>query len=121
MLSTLHFDSILCDVVNVASDDGGLTLSDETLRSKLRSKYPGAGAIEFENFIQIMMEDCLGWDIIKMRRIRGGMFGRVEAFGGTVEEQDRRTLHCHLLVWLQHFDFVRNNMFSENPDVRERA
>ena len=63
-------------------------LADWTLRSKLRSKYPGAGAIEFQNFIQIMMEDCVGWDIIKMRRTRGGMFGNVEAFGGTVEEQD---------------------------------
>ena len=35
MLPTLHLNSILCDVVNVASDDGGLTLSVQTLRFKL--------------------------------------------------------------------------------------
>ena len=62
-------------------------LADWTLRSKLRSKYPGAGAIEFQNFIQIMMEDCLGWNIIKIGRTCGGIFGNVEAFEGTVEEQ----------------------------------
>ena len=28
-------------------------LADWTLRSKLRTKYPGAGAIEFQNFLQI--------------------------------------------------------------------
>ena len=35
-------------------------LSEWRVRSKLRSKYPGAGAIEFQNFTQIMLEDCLG-------------------------------------------------------------
>ena len=42
-------------------------LADWTLRKKLRSKYPGAGAIEFQNFIQLMPEDCLGWDVKKIR------------------------------------------------------
>ena len=42
-------------------------LSEWRVRSNLRSKYPGAGAIEFQNFTQIMLEDCLGWDIKKIR------------------------------------------------------
>ena len=43
-------------------------LAEWRVRSNLRSKYPGAGAIEFQNFIQIMLEDCLGWDIKKNKR-----------------------------------------------------
>ena len=42
-------------------------LNEWRVRSKLRSKYPGAGAIEFQNFTQIMLEDCLGWDIKKTK------------------------------------------------------
>ena len=42
-------------------------LADLTLRSKLRTKYPGAGAIEFQNFLQIFLEDCLGWDLRKKK------------------------------------------------------
>ena len=43
-------------------------LADWTLRSKLRTKYPGAGAIEFQNFLQIFLEDCLGWDLKKKEK-----------------------------------------------------
>ena len=42
-------------------------LAEWRVRSNLRSKYPGAGAIEFQNFTQIMLEDCLGWDIKKTK------------------------------------------------------
>ena len=38
------------------------------VRSNLRGKYPGAGAIEFQNFTQIILEDCLGWDIKKQEK-----------------------------------------------------
>ena len=43
------------------------------------------------------------------------------AYGGTVEEQDRFTLHIHLLTWLMNFNHVRDNMFSEDLDVRDKA
>ena len=49
------------------------------------------------------------------------MFGELLAFGGTVEEQARFTLHIHFLLWLKYFNSVRNNMFSEDPVVREKA
>ena len=45
----------------------------------------------------------------------------MKAFGGTVEEQDRRTLHIYLLVWLVGFNCMRDNMFSEDHYIKERA
>ena len=49
------------------------------------------------------------------------MFGNMEAYGGTVEEQERRTLHIHFILWVQNFNCMRGNMFSEDPETRERA
>ena len=49
------------------------------------------------------------------------MFGKMEAFGGTVEEQNRCTLHIHLLVWVVGFNCMRDNMFSEDHYIKERA
>ena len=96
-------------------------IADWTLRSKLRNTFPGAGAIEFQNFLQIFIEDCLGWDVKKRKPKCDGMFGELLAFGGKVEEQARFTLHIHFLLWLKYFNSVQNNMFSEDPVVREKA
>ena len=49
------------------------------------------------------------------------MLGKMIAYGGTVEEQDRFTLHIHLLTWLMNFNHVRDNMFSEDLGVRDKA
>ena len=68
-----------------------------------------------------MLEDCLGWDIKKNKRKREGMFGKMEAFDGTVEEQERRTLHIHFLLWILNFNSMRGNMFSQDFQTRERA
>ena len=96
-------------------------LADWTLRSKLRGKFPGAGAIEFQNFLHILLEDCLGWDVKRNKFKCNGMFGKIIAFGSTVEEQDIFTLHIHLLLWIMNFNEVRDNMFSENLEEREEA
>ena len=46
-------------------------IADWTLRSKLRNNFPGAGEIEFQNFLQIFIEDCLGWDVKKKKNFNG--------------------------------------------------
>ena len=43
-------------------------IADWTLRSKLRNTFPGAGAIELQNFLQIFIKDCLGWDVKKRKQ-----------------------------------------------------
>ena len=88
-------------------------LAEWRVRSNLRSKYPSAGAIEFQNFTQIMLEDCLGWDIKKNKRKCEGMFGNMEAFGGTVEEQERHTLHIHFILWLLNVNCMRGTCFQK--------
>ena len=96
-------------------------ITDWTLRSNIRSTFLGDGAIEFQNFLQIFIEDCLGWDVKKRKPKCNGMFGGLLAFGVTVEEQARFTLHIHFLLWIKYFNSVRNNIFSEDPEVREKA
>ena len=59
-----------------------------------------------------MLEDCLGCDI-KNKRKREGMLGTMEAFGGTVEEQERRTLHIHFILWVLNFNCMWGACFQK--------
>ena len=45
----------------------------------------------------------------------------MEAFGGTVEEQERCTPHIHFILRLLNFNCIRGNISSEVPETRERA
>ena len=98
-------------------------LLDFKLRKKLRSTYPGAGAIEFQSLMQIIIEDMIGWDLKQNKAHCGrkGVFGIPEAYGATTEEQDRTTLHMHLLLWILNFNKVRHNLFSQDILTREKA
>ena len=64
-------------------------------RSVLAAKNPSACARFFDkminNFIKV---------ILRFGRPGRGLFGRCNAYYGTVEAQARGTLHCHMLIWL---------------------
>ena len=48
----------------------------------------------------------------------GGLFGIPIAFTSSTEEQGRKTLHSHFLIWLKNFQERRARMYSQN--VREQ-
>ncbi|KAF8660543.1 hypothetical protein AX14_007424 [Amanita brunnescens Koide BX004] len=66
---------------------------DERLR--LICNNPVAGARFFHFVISIFIEDVLGYG-----KDYPGIFGHVNAYYGTVEQQGRLTLHLHMLLWL---------------------
>ena len=65
----------------------------------------------------------IGWDLKQNKAHCGrkGVFGIPEAYGATTEEQDRTTLHMHLLLWILNFNKVRHNLFSQDIPTREKA
>ena len=69
--------------------------------ARIRQIHPGMCGIDFENVIAITIEHLLGWDMKKrMNKIDEGLFGDLLAWCDTVEEQGRKTLHDHFLLWL---------------------
>lgn len=52
-------------------------------------------------YLDVFIEDVLGWDA-KSHCVteKGGIFGKIIAFFGAVEEQDRKSLHIHFCLWI---------------------
>ena len=95
---------------------------DFKLRSTQRTIYPGACSLAYLHLTEIVTECLLGWDFEK-RIGTGGVFGVLEAFARTDEEQGRKTLHGHWLLWIKHFNAMRDALHSERAaqatEVRE--
>jgi hypothetical protein len=103
--------------VNCSDDDCFL---DFNLRVKNRMKYPGACSLYYQSAIQAVYE-LLGWDPVHNRSKGVGIFGLVDAIGRADEEQDRGTLHAHILVWLRNFAKLMKLVFHSDADTRESA
>jgi len=65
--------------------------------------------------------EILGWDLAKNRKKGVGIFGEPIAIMRADEEQNRRTLHGHFLIWIKNFSEVISNLFHSNTVTREEA
>ena len=78
----------------------------------MHSNFPGACSLEFESIMQVVIEHLFGWNIKKQMSKGRGIFGVAEAFGGSTEEQNRATLHEHMIVHVRNFHKLRQLLFS---------
>ena len=96
------------------------TLSDDELRARaklrteLRLKYPGLSAFLFEEILDIVMEEVVGWNCKENKTTgREGLFGHCFGCTYAVEEQGRKSLHVHILIWSvklkAQFDLLKSN------------
>lgn len=95
-------------------------IADFKLRSKTRTKYPGACSIYYQSVIQGVYE-MLGWDLNANCKKGVGIFGEPLAVMRADEEQNRHTLHGHFLIWIKNFNEVRDDLFHPDPEKRERS
>ena len=70
--------------------------------------------------IDILINKLIGWDI-KQQKGYPGIFGTPIAYGLPIEEQGRKTLHAHILIWIKDLSTVRNLLFSDDDDIRDKA
>jgi len=63
------------------------------MRERIRLNYPGACSLDYENIMQILIEDLFQWDVKNQRSKGRGVLGTIRAFGPADKEQGRRTLH----------------------------
>ena len=87
-------------------------IHDMIVRRQMRSNFPGACSLEFESIMQVVIEHLFGWNIKKQMSKGRGIFGVAEAFGGSTEEQNRATLHEHMIVHVRNFHKLRQLLFS---------
>ena len=91
-------------------------------RTELRLKIPGICAFFYELMVEIVIEECIGWDLKKGEpREEGGLFGIPQAFTLSTEEQGRTTLHMHSLIWVKEVQETRNMLFSTDRVQKREA
>jgi len=86
----------------------------------IRQTYPGLCAFDFEQVIAITVEHLLGWSINKQSNKEDeGLFGDLQCWSYAVEEQGRKTLHAHFLLWLLKWSDLLQRLY--NASTRQEA
>jgi len=93
---------------------------DLNFRQRQRMAYPGACSLVYQHLMQIVIEKLLCWDP-KTQRGRRGIFGIVEGFARTDEEQGRKTLHGHWQIFIKGFNECRDALYNDDMSIREQA
>ena len=123
---TVSFDDDCCYLTQVLSgvevdDDVNIsTLTEEELKERckertgMRLEFPGVTALNFEMLLQILVEEVVGWDMRKDKRMqKPGYFGICEAFSLSIEEQGRKSLHGHMTAWIEGYKELQRMLFFE--------
>ncbi len=106
------------------------SLSEETfydranMRTILRLKYPGICALQFEYFLDIIITNVLGWDMEQNtynHHVPNTLFGPLDGFAIAVEEQGRKSLHAHMLIWVKDHNTIKANLHSKKRKERKNA
>lgn len=88
-------------------------------RARLVAENPVASALFFDHMCRLFIKYVLGLAFADRR----GIFGPLEGYYGTVEQQGRLTLHLHILVWVRGAptpDQIRQKLREPSSEFRER-
>ena len=81
-------------------------------QSDLRTKYSGLSAFDFESVVDIVVKHIIGWDDEKHGPTEGGgIFGVPLAYTMAAEEQGRKMLHGHFLIWIKGWKELLQTLF----------
>lgn len=89
------------------------------MRSQLRFKYPGLSTFNFEIILQLVVKHIIGWS--SAMDVREGYFGIPKAYFYTVEEQARKVLHAHFVIWIQDCPVNYQLLESDRTPETKRA
>ena len=71
--------------------------------------------------IDIIIDKVIGWNLKKQAANGKGIFECVDAFTCSIEEQGRRSLHAHFLVFSKQICSLRKDLHSVSSDIQRRA
>lgn len=69
-----------------------------------------------------MTEEVVGWDMWHNQPAeKPGLFGKGHAFSPSVEEQGRKTLHGHMILWIEGHRKSQKDLFFGNKNLKKNA
>lgn len=92
--------------VNVSELTNEEILFEHKICCEARGKCPGLCAEEYNRIIRLVIKHALGWNETTQKSEGPGLFGITEAWCLATEEQGRKTLHGHILVWIKNWKYV---------------
>lgn len=81
-------------------------LKDFTIRRTARFDHPGLCAEEYNRIIQLVIKHLFNWDIEKQESKGLGIFGELLAWCLATEEQGRKNLHGHFLLFIKNWQKI---------------
>jgi hypothetical protein len=85
-------------------------------------KHPGFCGLNYEMLADVIIKCVIGWDKTKGAPSEiDGLFGTAKACFLATEEQSRKTLHAHFLIWLKHHSSLLKDLLSSNETARGKA
>ena len=76
------------------------------LRQKARFEHPGLCAEEYERIIHLVIKHIFNWDVETQKSNGVGLFSKVLAWCLATEEQGRKNLHGHFLLFIENWKEV---------------
>jgi PIF1-like helicase/Helitron helicase-like domain at N-terminus len=112
----LQFNKLIRDMTNEEIQQ----LSEQKLQQRIR--FPGVCAF-FYLMLDIIYKQVLNWDKNKNcpQSNDPTVFGKISAIMATIEEQGRRSLHVHMLIWNSYFNKLRDDLFETETTQRHRS
>ena len=87
--------------VNVTDLSDREVLADYKVRSNARLNHPGLCAEEYERIVHLIIKHLFNWDMENQKSNGVGLFAEILAFALATEEQGRKSLHGHFLLFVK--------------------
>lgn len=87
------------------------------IRQQTRLNYPGLCAEEYARIMELIIKHVFGWDIENSKQSTTGMFGDILAWCLATEEQGRKTLHGHFLIFLKNWDRISYSLHKKHQET----
>ena len=94
-------------------------LTDFNVRREARSQHPGLCAEEYQRIMELVIKHLFNWDTETQTSKGMGLFAELLAWCLATEEQGRKSLHGHFLLFLKNWNRVMNILQGvKDPDHR---
>ena len=89
-------------------------LSHFKIREQIRQDHPGLCAEEYNRIVQLVIKHLFAWDEDNQCSTGKGLFGELLAWCLATEEQGRKTLHGHFLLFIKDWDKMNHDLQLAN-------
>ncbi len=119
-LSEENAGTLLDEEVNVHSLSDEDILADFNICGDIRMSYPGLCAEEYSHIMDLIIKHVISWDCNRQTANGIGLFGKVQAWCLATEEQARKTLHGHMLVFIEGWNDILKSLQKKGQVRSER-